>query len=80
MPKNIGKWEDIDVWYYTSKPVGGHSVSKFMKRINQRAKLTTDYTNHSVGRSTVASQSDKPGFKEQEINLLTGSWSQTETI
>lgn len=72
MPKNIGKWEELDVWYYVNKPVGVHTVAKFMKRINQRAKLTTDYSNHSVGRSTVVSRLDKQGFTEQEIILLTG--------
>ena len=58
-------------WYAPCRNVGQGQLGKFMKIISKSAKLSTEYTNHSV-RVTVVSELHHQGFKTSEIAQVTG--------
>lgn len=60
-----------DSWFTPQRNVGQGQLGKFLKTISQSAKLSKEYTNHSV-RVTVVSELHNQGFKTSQIAQVTG--------
>ena len=66
---------DSDVWY-DNMVVGESSLGEMMKQISKQARLSKDYTNHSI-RATAVTIIDKSGFESRHILSLSGHRSES---
>ena len=58
-------------WYYPNKPIGKNAIANFMKKMNTQLKLEQDYTNHTVGRTTIVSILSDENYTPHQITNLT---------
>ena len=56
--------------------VGKRSLGEMMKQISKQARLSKDYTNHSI-RATAVTILDKSGFEARHIMALSGHRSES---
>ena len=64
-----------EVWY-DNMVVGEHTLGEMMKQISNQAKLSIDYTNHSI-RATAVTILDKSGFEAHHIMSVSGHRSES---
>ena len=55
---------------YTAKVVGKNTLGSMMSEISTKAKLSKNYTNHGI-RKTTATAMDRSGFSLQQITNIT---------
>ena len=67
--------DEQSIWY-DNQCVGIHTLSNKMKSISRLAKLSRDYTNHSI-RATSISILDECGFEARHIMCVSGHKSET---
>ena len=60
----------MDVWY-DNQVVGVHTLGNKMKILSRRARLSREYTNHSI-RATSVTILDKSGFEARHIMCVSG--------
>lgn len=66
---------DSDVWY-DNMVVGERTLGQMMKQMSKQAKLSVNYTNHSI-RATAATILDKSGFEARHIMSVSGHRSES---
>ena len=60
----------MDVWY-DNQVVGVHTLGNEMKILSRRARLSREYTNHSI-RATSVTILDNSGFEARHIMCVSG--------
>ena len=68
-PKKQWKYDD-KIWY-DAKPIGVNKLDNMMKSISEAAKLSKDYTNHSV-RATAITLWSNSNIQNRHIMAISG--------
>ena len=58
-------------WYSSKKPAGKNTIASYIKNISRKLNLSKNYSNHTVGRTSVVSCLSNAGFAPHQISNLT---------